>query len=419
MLICYPVPADQRPRQPGARPCSTRSCRRARARGSTRASSIATSSPQTAETFSTPSRAPGNLGVLSRSWPAARPSTTGEAALRARDRAAARRAGHRRRTGRGQEPDPHRRAARPRDRRGQGRDARRVGDHRRRSPRRRSPARRDRRGHRRRRPARRAQISARRAFGDDPLPARRKRARPARRATPIAVASTVRGRAARRAARCRDRHARASEAERIAPPAPGAPVVAAIPDAERDPARQRPARDRGRDATNCRCSPPRWSPPAAARPIPPTRAGARQPHRRPDDQGHDDALRHRRSRSRSRRSAARSPATPSWDGSTDVDDGQVRPGRARRSPSSPMSRSNPAFAADEIERARAQAIDGVTVDAQGSRRSSPGWSPARTVFGDAPYGHRAVGHPDIAQGDHARRHPQRLSHGPGAPIRRR
>ena len=65
-----------------------------------------------------------------------------------------------------------------------------------------------------------------------------------------------------------------------------------------------------------------------------------------------------------------------------------------------MSRNNPAFAQDELDRARAQEIDSVNVQLKDPGALSS-MVANRAVFGGAPYGHLASGTPAIAQGDHA------------------
>ncbi len=95
-----------------------------------------------------------------------------------------------------------------------------------------------------------------------------------------------------------------------------------------------------------------------------------------------------------------------WDGTTLVVVGQDRPHRRRRWPCSPTSRRHPTFAADEIERARTQAIDDAGIaltDPQGLARMTA----TKAVFGDTTYGHVAERHGPVAEGDHPRRHRRR------------
>ncbi|MFA5964676.1 MAG: pitrilysin family protein [Sphingomonas sp.] len=90
-----------------------------------------------------------------------------------------------------------------------------------------------------------------------------------------------------------------------------------------------------------------------------------------------------------------------WDGSTvsiDVKSDQAGPALAILADVA----EHPAFAADEIERARVQAIDGVNVTIKDPSRLA-GLVSARTVFGDMPYGHALSGTPKslkaITRGD--------------------
>lgn len=80
-----------------------------------------------------------------------------------------------------------------------------------------------------------------------------------------------------------------------------------------------------------------------------------------------------------------------WDGSTvsiDVKADQIAPAMAILADVA----QHPAFAAEEIERARAQAIDGVNVIIKNPPQLASLVS-SRTVYGDAPYGHALTGTP--------------------------
>ncbi len=181
---------------------------------------------QSAETYLDTKQGPGNLAVFAHPGRGQdRRCRRGGAAPRGC--AAARRAGHRRRAVRGEERNPDRRAARPRNGRGQGLGTGRLGDHQRRSARLRPADRRDRPGDRGGHPARREEISARRTLGRDPLPPVRgcPGGREGRHGHDRLDGA---GRASGRARRCRDRRPPRGPAP-MAPPVAGTPIAAAIP----------------------------------------------------------------------------------------------------------------------------------------------------------------------------------------------
>ena len=191
----------------------------------------------------------------------------------------------------------------------------------------------------------------------------------------------------------------ASEADRIAPPKPGTPVTAAIP-----------SPNEFRLANGLRVVVvERHELPLLSAALVTTGGGADDPATRAGLADLTAELMTKGTTTRSATQIAREiealggsiSSDAGWDGS-DVDvtikSDQATPALAILADVA----QHPVFAPEEIERARTQAIDGVTVTLKDPGQLS-GLVAARAVFGDAPYGHPLSGTPTslkaITQGD--------------------
>jgi zinc protease len=181
----------------------------------------------------------------------------------------------------------------------------------------------------------------------------------------------------------------ASEAQRIAPPAPGAPVVPAIP----APVTMKLANGLTVLVVE------RHELPLLTASLVTTTGGSADPADRAGLYSLTSDLMTKGTRTRSATQIAQQIETlggsigsnADWDGSTvsiDVKADQAGPALAILADVA----QHPAFAAEEIERARIQAIDGVNVVLKDPSRLA-GLVSARTVYGDMPYGHALSGTP--------------------------
>jgi len=179
----------------------------------------------------------------------------------------------------------------------------------------------------------------------------------------------------------------ASEAQRIQPPAPGAPIVPAIP----APVTMKLANGLTVLVVE------RHELPLLTAALVTTTGGAADPGNRAGLFSLTSDLMTKGTRTRSATQIAQQIETlggsiessADWDGSTvsiDVKADQIAPALAILADVA----QHPAFAADEIERARAQAIDGVNVTIKNPPQLAALVS-SRTVFGDGPYGHALSG----------------------------
>ncbi|CAN5495738.1 pitrilysin family protein [soil metagenome] len=181
----------------------------------------------------------------------------------------------------------------------------------------------------------------------------------------------------------------ASEAQRIAPPAPGAPVVPAIP----APVTMKLANGLTVLVVE------RHELPLLTASLVTTTGGAADPNNRAGLYSLTSDLMTKGTKTRSATQIAQQIETlggsigsnADWDGSTvsiDVKSDQAAPAMAILADVA----QHPAFAAEEIERARVQAIDGVNVTIKDPSRLA-GLVSARTVYGDMSYGHVLSGTP--------------------------
>jgi zinc protease len=181
----------------------------------------------------------------------------------------------------------------------------------------------------------------------------------------------------------------ASEAQRIAPPAAGTPVAAAIP----APVTMKLANGLTVLVVE------RHELPLLTASLVTTTGGAADPANRAGLYSLTSDLMTKGTKTRSATQIAQQIETlggsigsnADWDGSTvsiDVKADQAGPALAILADVA----QHPAFAAEEIERARVQAIDGVNVTIKDPSRLA-GLVSARTVYGDLPYGHALSGTP--------------------------
>ncbi len=181
----------------------------------------------------------------------------------------------------------------------------------------------------------------------------------------------------------------ASEAQRVAPPAAGAPVAASIP----APVTMKLANGLTVLVVE------RHELPLLTASLVTTTGGAADPSDRAGLYSLTSDLMTKGTKTRSATQIAQQIETlggsigsnADWDGSTvsiDVKADQAGPALAILADVA----QHPAFAAEEIERARVQAIDGVNVTIKDPSRLA-GLVSARTVYGDLPYGHALSGTP--------------------------
>ncbi|MEG3146374.1 pitrilysin family protein [Sphingomonas sp. RT2P30] len=185
----------------------------------------------------------------------------------------------------------------------------------------------------------------------------------------------------------------ASEAQRVAPPAAGTPVAAAIP----APVTMKLANGLTVLVVE------RHELPLLTAALVTTTGGAADPDNRAGLYSLTSDLMTKGTKTRSATQIAQQIETlggsigsnADWDGSTvsvDVKADQAGPALAILADVA----QHPAFAAEEIERARVQAIDGVNVTIKDPSRLA-GLVSARTVFAEGPYGHALSGTPRSLQ----------------------
>ncbi len=185
----------------------------------------------------------------------------------------------------------------------------------------------------------------------------------------------------------------ASEAERVAPPAPGTPIAATIP---------APVTIKLANGMTVMVV-ERHELPLLTAALVTTTGGAADPDHRAGLFSLTSDLMTKGTKTRSATQIAQQiemlgggiASNADWDGSTvsiDVKSDQIAPAMAILADVA----QHPAFAAEEIERARAQAIDGVNVTIKDPSRLA-GLVSARTVYGSSSYGHPLSGTPASLQ----------------------